>query len=127
MHALPQTLNPHRDAVRVFVYGHLPDFLILGPPCARASYTHTLGQLGRVLLYGGVPPKLASGYTLHSLNATLLSGAVQLDISETSRRILGHHRGRGSGERMADKYSRDDVVLALRAQLRIVSALNPKP
>ena len=100
------------------------DFLILGPSGARASCTYTLGQLRRVLVqYGGVPMDRATAYTLHSLKATLLSWTVQLDLKENIRRILGHHRGRHSGDHMVDKYSRDDVVLALLAQLHILSAI----
>ena len=62
-------------------------------------------------------------YTLHSLKVTPLSCALQLNIDNESRRLWGHHRCRESGAAMASKYSRDDVLPALRAQLAVLQAI----
>ena len=40
-----------------------------------------------------------------------------------SQRLWGHHRSRDSGEATAQKYGRDDVLPALRGQLKVVQAI----
>ena len=84
----------------------------------RASYTYALGHFRRLLVQrGGVPAEYVQMYTLHSLKVTPLSWALQLNIDKESRRLWGHHRCRESGAAMASKYSRDDVLPALRARV----------
>ena len=97
------------------------DFLFIGPGGARANFAYALGLLRKLLVsVGGVLPEQACNYTLHSLKTTGLSWALQLDVDHTQRRLWGHHRGRDSGTKMASKYSRDDVLPALRAQLHVL-------
>ena len=97
------------------------DFLLTGPGGARANFAYALGLLRKLLVsVGGVLPEQACNYTLHSLKTTGLSWALQLDVDHTQRRLWGHHRGRDSGAKMASKYSRDDVLPALRAQLHVL-------
>ena len=97
------------------------DFLLTGPGGARANFAYALGLLRKLLVsVGGVLPEQACNYTLHSLKTTGLSWALQLDVDHTQRRLWGHHRGRDSGTKMASKYSRDDVLPALRAQLHVL-------
>ena len=71
----------------------------------------------------GIPREAAFSFTLHSLKVTGLSWALQLDIEATARKAWGHHRSKESGEKMAAKYSRDDVLPAVRAQLQVLKAL----
>ena len=58
-----------------------------------------------------MPVEMVSSYTLHSMKATGLSWALQVGVDAVSRRVMGHHRAKDSGERMAGRYSRDDVLL----------------
>ena len=107
------------------------DFLMPGPSGSRGSYTFVLGQLRRLLVQvGGIPPDVVvvvvADFTLHSLKATPLSWAVQLEIRSEARRIWGHHRARCPGEAMVEKYSRDDVIQALRAQLTTLTCVKQR-
>lgn len=100
------------------------DFLLRSASGDRASYTYALGHFRRLLVQrGGVPAEYVQMYTLHSLKVTPLSWALQLNIDKESRRLWGHHRCRESGAAMASKYSRDDVLPALRAQLAVLQAI----
>ena len=100
------------------------DFLLRSASGDRASYTYALGHFRRLLVQrGGVPAEYVQVYTLHSLKVTPLSWALQLNIDKESRRLWGHHRCRESGAAMASKYSRDDVLPALRAQLAVLQAI----
>jgi len=100
------------------------DFLMCGPQGVRATFAYTLASLRRLLLQrAGIPREAAFSFTLHSLKVTGLSWALQLDIEATARKAWGHHRSKESGEKMAAKYSRDDVLPALRAQLQVLKAL----
>ena len=100
------------------------DFLICGLQGGRATFAYTLASLRRLLMQrAGIPREAAFSFTLHSLKVTGLSWALQLDIEATARKAWGHHRSKESGEKMAAKYSRDDVLPALRAQLQVLKAL----
>ena len=100
------------------------DFLLRSASGDRASYTYALGHFRRLLVQrGGVPAEYVQMSTLHSLKVTPLSWALQLNIDKESRRLWGHHRCRESGAAMASKYSRDDVLPALRAQLAVLQAI----
>ena len=100
------------------------DFMIPGPSGDRASFTFALSQLRRLLVSVGKLPVEAVGvYTLHSLKVTGLSWGVQVDIDSVWQRLWGHHRSRDSGEAMAQKYGREDVLPALRGQLAVVQAI----
>ena len=100
------------------------DFLLAGPRGARANFAYALGMFRRLLVsVGGVPSAQASSYTLHSLKTTGLSWGLQLDVDVHQRRLWGHHRSVDSGSKMVTKYSRDDVLPALRAQLRVLQAI----
>ena len=95
------------------------DFLIPGPSGAHASLAYALGQFRKLLVaIGGLSTAQARNYTLHSLKTTGLTWALQLDVDHVQRRLWGHHRGGDSGSKMTTKYSRDDVLPALRAQLK---------
>eukprot|EP00435_Cladocopium_sp_Y103_P058443 s1619_g20.t1 len=99
----------------------LCDFLLAGPGGSRANFAYALGLFRKLLVsVGGVLPEQACNYTLHSLKTTGLSWALQLEVDHVQRRLWGHHRGRDSGTKMANKYSRDDVLPALRAQLHVL-------
>lgn len=74
-------------------------------------------------VYFGKPASAPTAARLHSLKVTGLSWALQLDIEATARKAWGHHRSKESGEKMVAKYSRDDVLPALRAQLQVLKAL----
>ena len=100
------------------------DFVFQAPPGGCASFSFVLGNLRRLLTEKGhVPEKLASNYSLHSLKVTGLFWALQVDVDAICRRCWGHHRAKESGERMAAKYSRDDVLPALRAQLKVLRSI----
>ena len=100
------------------------DFLIPGPSGARASFAYALGQFRKLLVaIGGLSTAQARNYTLHSLKTTGLTWALQLDVDHVQRRLWGHHRGGDSGSKMTTKYSRDDVLPALRAQLKVLDSV----
>ena len=100
------------------------DFLLCGRAGQPASFACTLMNFRRLLVQRAqVPVEMVSSYTLHSMKATGLSWALQVGVDAVSRRVMGHHRARDSGERMAGTYSRDDVLLGLRAQLKILRAI----
>ena len=100
------------------------DFLIPGPFGGRASFTYTQAQLRRLLVcVAKVPEYAVSIYTLRSLKVTGLCWGLQLDIDGRCRRLWGHHRAREAGEAMVQKYGRDDVLPALRAQLVVARAI----
>jgi hypothetical protein len=71
---------------------------------------------------GGLSGPEASLYTLHSLKATILSWSLQIGVPEDQRLALGHHRVQGA-QGLAKRYSRDDVLPALRAQAAVVTAI----
>ena len=97
------------------------NFLLSGPSGRKANFAFALGHFRRLLMQvGGMSALQASNYTLHSLKTTGLTWALQLDISLSQRRLWGHHRSLDSGAMMACKYSRDDVLPALRAQLTVL-------
>ncbi|CAE8603448.1 unnamed protein product [Polarella glacialis] len=98
------------------------DFALPSPTSGNvpAGYSWMLLQLRRLLVvYGGIPASSCDLYTLHSLKATMLSWALQLELPEHHRLALGHRRVKGE-HAMARKYSRDDVLPALRAQWAIL-------
>jgi hypothetical protein len=100
------------------------DFVFQAPQGGCASFSFVLCNLRRLLMEKGhVPEKHAWNYSLHSLKVTGLSWALQVDVDPSSRRFWGHHRAKESGERMAAKYSRDDVLPALRAQLKVLRSI----
>ena len=100
------------------------DFLLCGRAGQPASFACTLLNFRRLLVQRAqVPVEMVSSYTLHSMKATGLSWALQVGVDAVSRRVMGHHRAKDSGERMAGRYSRDDVLLGLRAQLKILRAI----
>ena len=100
------------------------DFLIAGPQGFRASFSYVLGHLRRLLIQiAGVPANMAAAYALHSLKTTPLSWALQLEVASDARRAWGHHRAKESGAAMVAKYSRDDVLPALRAQFHVIKAV----
>ena len=83
-----------------------------------------LSSLRRLLVQKAqVPVDSAWNYSLHSLKATGLSWALQLDVDSVGRRFWGHHRCREPGEVMVARYSRDDVLPVLRAQLQVLRAI----
>ena len=99
------------------------DFMIPGPSGDRASFTFALSQLRRLLVSVGKLPVEAVGvYTLHSLKVTGLSWGVQVDIDSVWQRLWGHHRSRDSGEAMAQKYGREDVLPALRGHRAVLES-----
>ena len=57
------------------------------------------------------------------MKTTGLSWGLQLDVDVHQRLLWGHHRSVDSGSKMVTKYSRDDVLPALRAQLRVLQAI----
>ena len=100
------------------------DGLLYSEKGARASYTFALGHLRRILVqYGGVPAELVHRYTLHSLKVTPLTWALQLEADKEGRRLWGHHRSTDGASRMVAKYSRDDVLPALRVQLLVLKSI----
>ena len=100
------------------------DFLLCGRAGQPPSFACTLLNFRRLLVQRAqVPVEMVSSYTLHSMKATGLSWALQVGVDAVSRRVMGHHRAKDSGERMAGRYSRDDVLLGLRAQLKILRAI----
>ena len=64
-------------------------------------------------------PEKARQCTLHSLKATMLSIAEQVDVPEHHRAEQGHHRQHG-GRASVRLYSRDDVWRALACQQLVV-------
>ncbi|CAE8693610.1 unnamed protein product [Polarella glacialis] len=100
------------------------DFIIPLPGTSRpAGYAWMLSHV-RILFhqYGQLSVDSCSTFTLHSLKATQLSWALQLEVPEHQRAALGHHRCRGD-RAMVAKYSRDDVLPALRAQFAVIQAI----
>ena len=57
------------------------------------------------------------------MKTTGLSWGLQLDVDVHERRLWGHHRSFDSGSKLVTKYSCDDVLPALRAQLRVLQAI----
>lgn len=95
------------------------DFLLSGPRTARANFAFALGQFQRMLVaVAKIPLAMVGDYTLHSLKTTGLSWALQIGLEPTARQLWGHHRAAHSGTAMLAKYSRNDVLLALRAQFQ---------
>ena len=100
------------------------DFLICGPQGGRATFAYTLSSLRRLLMQrAGIPREAAFSFTLHSLKVTGLSWALQLDIEAQPGRRGGTTEARNRGRKLAAKYSRDDVLPAVRAQLQVLKAL----
>eukprot|EP00439_Symbiodinium_sp_Y106_P042648 s1819_g5.t1 len=115
------------DAQRVLVKDTCVKDGVLRGQCWRTKTSKLLVQVG------GIPPDVVvvvvvvvADFTLHSLKATPLSWAVQLEIRSEARRIWGHHRARCPGEAMVEKYSRDDVIQALRAQLTTLTCVKQR-
>ena len=100
------------------------DYLFAGPSGARANFCYALGRLRHFLVdIGGISEEQASVYTLHSLKTTALSWALQVDVDAEQRRHWGHHRAKDPGSNMVSKYSRDDVLPALRGQLKVLQCI----
>ena len=57
------------------------------------------------------------------LEVTGISWGLQFEIDGVSQSLWGHHRSRDSGEAMAQKYGKDDVLPALCGQLKVVQAI----
>ena len=105
-------------------YMQAHDFMIAGPSGSRASFTYVMAQFRRILVsYGGIPADVVHNYSLHSLKATPLSWALQVEVEPTMSRLWGHHRSREHGEAMVREYGRDDVLPALRAQWKVLKAI----
>ena len=99
------------------------DFLIAEPQGFRASFSYALGHLRRLLIHvSGAPANVAAAYAVHSLKATPLSWALQLEVASDARRAWGHHRAKKPEPATVAKYSRDDVLPALRAQFHVMKA-----
>ena len=75
--------------------------MIAGPSGSRASFTYVMAQFRRILVsYGGIPADVVHNYSLHSLKATPLSWALQVEVEPTMSRLWGHHRSSEHGEAM---------------------------
>ena len=62
-------------------YMQAHDFMIAGPSGSRASFTYVMAQFRRILVsYGGIPADVVHNYSLHSLKATPLSWALQVEV-----------------------------------------------
>ena len=82
-------------------YMQAHDFMIAGPSGSRASFTYVMAQFRRILVsYGGIPADVVHNYSLHSLKATPLSWALQVEVEPTMSRLWGHHRSSEHGEAM---------------------------
>ena len=68
------------------------------------------------------PQQEAIKFTVHSLEASTLSWASQLDLSLEERAAQGHHSLRNSAG-CVEKCRRDDLLPALRCQRRLIQAL----
>ena len=81
------------------------------------SYAASLRALRELLQESGLfGASQIQEFTLHSAKATVLSMAIQLNVSEFLRAFQGHHR-------MTKLYSRDDVHYALQVQRSVLDAL----
>ena len=97
------------------------DFLIADGP-RPMQYSSALAQFQRCLCtYTSLSSQEAMKFTLHSLKASTLSWANQLDLSLEERAAQGHHRLRNSAG-CVEKYRRDDLLPALRCQRRLIQA-----
>lgn len=103
------------------------DYLFPGPSGARANFCYALGRLRYLLVnVGGISAEQASVYTLHNLKTTALSWALQVDVNAEQRRLWGHRRAKDPGSSMVSKYSRDDVLPALRGQLKVLQCISAR-
>ena len=89
------------------------DFLIADGP-RPMQYSSALAQFRRCLCtFTSLNSQEAMKFTLHSLKASTLSWANQLDLSLEERAAQEHHRLRNSAG-CVEKYRRDDLLPALR-------------
>ena len=90
-------------------------------PLQPMSYAAALRHLRHAILLpwkSSKPPEVASptlNYTVHSLKTTMLSWAGQRpEVTQVEKLCQGHHRQSSS-----QLYSREDIIPALRAQMKI--------
>ena len=88
------------------------------------SYAVALGQFcKRLSCHGHMDANHVADFILHSLKATLLSGAGAAGVAEADRAAQGHHRSPNASGCIA-KYNRGDVQPQLRCQKALLAALH---